>query len=178
MEPDPIRIGVLTSGGDAQGMNAAVRAVVRTARYLGAVPFAIHEGWQGAVDGGDAVLVPDRVTRAEPPPPRLAARPMSVIRTASPFAASVRSAAAVPKCPVEVRSSPKGADIILGNAKLGITPKRIELPCGQEISLNFDLAGYNPAVKKFDPAKVGEVLAQLRRPKSRSASLPTASPDP
>ncbi|HCZ17100.1 MAG TPA: hypothetical protein DHV85_21520, partial [Candidatus Accumulibacter sp.] len=33
----PLSIGVLTSGGDAQGMNAAVRAVVRTALHQGAV---------------------------------------------------------------------------------------------------------------------------------------------
>lgn len=51
----PMRIGVLTSGGDAQGMNAAVRAVARTAIALGAVPYAIREGWQGAVEGGDAI---------------------------------------------------------------------------------------------------------------------------
>lgn len=48
----PYRIGVLTSGGDAQGMNAAVRAVVRTALSAGAEPFAILEGWDGAVRGG------------------------------------------------------------------------------------------------------------------------------
>ncbi|MBD3690142.1 6-phosphofructokinase [Nanchangia anserum] len=51
----PVRIGVLTSGGDAQGMNAAVRAVARSALKLGAVPYAIMDGWQGAVDGGDAI---------------------------------------------------------------------------------------------------------------------------
>lgn len=50
-----IRLGVMTSGGDAQGMNAAVRAVVRTALFHGAEPYAILEGWQGAVDGGDRV---------------------------------------------------------------------------------------------------------------------------
>jgi 6-phosphofructokinase 1 len=50
-----MRIGVLTSGGDAQGMNAAVRAVVRTALSLGAEPYAILEGYQGAVDGGDRI---------------------------------------------------------------------------------------------------------------------------
>ncbi|WP_165216297.1 6-phosphofructokinase [Schaalia sp. ZJ1691] len=50
-----VRIGVLTSGGDAQGMNAAVRAVVRTALASGARPFAIKEGWSGAVSGGDAI---------------------------------------------------------------------------------------------------------------------------
>lgn len=49
------RIGVLTSGGDAPGMNAAVRAVVRGALAMGAEPYAIMEGWQGAVDGGDRV---------------------------------------------------------------------------------------------------------------------------
>ncbi|MDO5094146.1 MAG: 6-phosphofructokinase [Propionibacteriaceae bacterium] len=47
------RIGVLTSGGDAQGMNAAVRAIVRAALQAGAEVFAIREGWQGAVQGGE-----------------------------------------------------------------------------------------------------------------------------
>lgn len=51
----PKRLGVLTSGGDAQGMNAAVRAVVRTALKMGAQPYAILEGWQGAVTGGEMI---------------------------------------------------------------------------------------------------------------------------
>jgi 6-phosphofructokinase 1 len=46
------RIGVFTSGGDAQGMNAAVRSVVRTALDRGAEAYAIYEGYQGMVDGG------------------------------------------------------------------------------------------------------------------------------
>jgi len=37
------RIGILTSGGDAQGMNAAVRSVVRTALDRGAEVYAIYE---------------------------------------------------------------------------------------------------------------------------------------
>jgi 6-phosphofructokinase 1 len=49
------RIGVLTSGGDAPGMNAAVRAVVRTALDRGAQVYAIYEGYQGMVDGGDRI---------------------------------------------------------------------------------------------------------------------------
>lgn len=49
------KIGVLTSGGDAQGMNAVVRAVVRTALHAGAIPFALHEGWKGAIEGGDLI---------------------------------------------------------------------------------------------------------------------------
>ena len=48
-------LGVLTSGGDAQGMNAAVRAVVRTALDRGIEVYAIYEGYQGMVDGGDRI---------------------------------------------------------------------------------------------------------------------------
>jgi len=49
------RIGVLTSGGDAQGMNAAVRAIVRTALDRGMEVYAIYEGYQGLVDDGDSI---------------------------------------------------------------------------------------------------------------------------
>ncbi|XP_064410721.1 ATP-dependent 6-phosphofructokinase, platelet type isoform X3 [Latimeria chalumnae] len=49
-------IGVLTSGGDAQGMNAAVRAVVRVGIYVGSKVYFIHEGYQGMVDGGDNLV--------------------------------------------------------------------------------------------------------------------------
>ncbi len=49
------RIAVLTSGGDAPGMNAAVRAVVRSGLNSGAEVFAIYEGYQGMVDGGDLI---------------------------------------------------------------------------------------------------------------------------
>ncbi|XP_073485995.1 ATP-dependent 6-phosphofructokinase, platelet type isoform X2 [Aquarana catesbeiana] len=49
-------IGVLTSGGDAQGMNAAVRAVVRMGIYVEAKVYFVHEGYQGMVDGGDNII--------------------------------------------------------------------------------------------------------------------------
>ena len=55
MSHSPVSLGVLTSGGDAQGMNAAVRAVVRTALHEGAAVYAIYEGYQGMVDGGDRI---------------------------------------------------------------------------------------------------------------------------
>ena len=45
------RIGVLTSGGDAPGMNAAVRATVRTARYYGMEVYGIERGWDGLIKG-------------------------------------------------------------------------------------------------------------------------------
>ncbi|GEA52045.1 ATP-dependent 6-phosphofructokinase [Vibrio inusitatus NBRC 102082] len=41
------KIGVLTSGGDAPGMNAAVRGVVRTALSKGVEVFGIYDGYQG-----------------------------------------------------------------------------------------------------------------------------------
>lgn len=45
-------IAVLSSGGDAQGMNSAIRAVVRMGLYCGCRVFFVKEGYQGLVDGG------------------------------------------------------------------------------------------------------------------------------
>ncbi|MFO7370342.1 MAG: 6-phosphofructokinase [Bacteroidales bacterium] len=45
------KIGVLTSGGDAPGMNAAIRAVVRTGIYHGLEVFGIRRGYQGMIEG-------------------------------------------------------------------------------------------------------------------------------
>ncbi len=45
------RIGVFTSGGDAPGMNAAVRAVVRTGIYYGLEVYGIYRGYEGMIDG-------------------------------------------------------------------------------------------------------------------------------
>lgn len=45
------RIAVLTSGGDAPGMNACVRAVVRTALNFGLDVYGIERGYQGLIDG-------------------------------------------------------------------------------------------------------------------------------
>ena len=45
------RIGVLTSGGDAPGMNPCVRAVVRTAIYHGIEVYGIRRGWNGLITG-------------------------------------------------------------------------------------------------------------------------------
>ena len=45
------RIGVLTSGGDSPGMNAAIRSVVRTASFHGLQCTAIYRGYQGMIEG-------------------------------------------------------------------------------------------------------------------------------
>jgi len=45
------RIGVLTSGGDSPGMNAAIRAVVRVAIFKGLQVSGIRKGYQGLLDG-------------------------------------------------------------------------------------------------------------------------------
>ncbi|KXG48504.1 Phosphofructokinase [Penicillium griseofulvum] len=49
------RIGVLTSGGDAPGMNGAVRAVVRMAIHCDCEAYAIFEGYEGLVNGGNMI---------------------------------------------------------------------------------------------------------------------------
>ena len=51
----PTRLAVLTSGGDAAGMNPAIRAVVRTGLDAGLGVFFVFEGLQGLVDGGDLI---------------------------------------------------------------------------------------------------------------------------
>ncbi len=48
-------IGIFTSGGDAPGMNAAVRSAVRTAIKLGVTVYAIYEGYKGMVGGGEYI---------------------------------------------------------------------------------------------------------------------------
>ena len=53
--PQKKKIGVMTSGGDAPGMNGAVRAVVRMAIAKGCEPYAIYEGYQGLVSGGEFI---------------------------------------------------------------------------------------------------------------------------
>jgi 6-phosphofructokinase 1 len=50
MENKVTKIGVLTSGGDAPGMNAAIRAVVRTGIYNGLEVFGIMRGYSGMIE--------------------------------------------------------------------------------------------------------------------------------
>ncbi len=61
------RIAVLTSGGDAPGMNAAIRAVVRQAISEGMEVFGIYDGYAGMVAGEihllDAASVGDIISR-------------------------------------------------------------------------------------------------------------------
>ena len=45
------KIGLMTSGGDSPGMNAAIRAVVRTAMYHGLEVYGIRRGYQGMIEG-------------------------------------------------------------------------------------------------------------------------------
>lgn len=57
------RIGVLTSGGDAPGMNAAVRSVVRSASRLGIECLGIRRGYNGLISGDIEKLGPESVSR-------------------------------------------------------------------------------------------------------------------
>ena len=56
------RIGVLTGGGDAAGMNPALRAVVRTAWSLGAEVVGIQRGWLGLSEGDADLMRPGSVS--------------------------------------------------------------------------------------------------------------------
>lgn len=58
--PDPLpgrkrRIGIMTSGGDSPGMNGFVRAVARQAIASGCEAYAVYEGYEGLVQGGDLI---------------------------------------------------------------------------------------------------------------------------
>ncbi len=47
----PHKIGVLTSGGDAPGMNAAIRAVVRACAFNNIESVGVYRGFQGLIEG-------------------------------------------------------------------------------------------------------------------------------
>jgi len=51
----PTSLAVLTSGGDAAGMNAAVRAVVRAGLDANLAVYTVFEGFQGLVEGGNKI---------------------------------------------------------------------------------------------------------------------------
>ena len=63
MENAVKRIGVLTSGGDAPGMNAAIRAVVRSALSRGIEVVGIRRGWQGLINGDFVQMDSSSVSR-------------------------------------------------------------------------------------------------------------------
>ena len=56
------KIGVFTSGGDAPGMNAAIRAVVRTANFYGLEVYGIREGYNGLIEGNVTKMGPRSVS--------------------------------------------------------------------------------------------------------------------
>jgi len=56
------KIGVLTSGGDSPGMNAAIRGVTRTAIYNGLEVVGIHRGYQGMIDASFQPLLSHSVS--------------------------------------------------------------------------------------------------------------------
>lgn len=58
------KILVLTSGGDSPGMNAAIRAIVRTACHSGIKVFGSHSGYQGLVDHDLIEMNPDSVANS------------------------------------------------------------------------------------------------------------------
>ena len=72
MEKQVKRIGILTSGGDAPGMNAAVRAVVRSAIGEGIDCIGIRRGWNDLINSDflhmDASSVSHIINKGSTPP--------------------------------------------------------------------------------------------------------------
>ena len=56
MEQRKPRIGILTSGGDCPGLNAAIRACAKTAIWSGYEVIGIHNGWEGLLEHDDELL--------------------------------------------------------------------------------------------------------------------------
>jgi 6-phosphofructokinase 1 len=50
------KIAFLTSGGDAPGMNAAIRSIVKTCLHFQITPYAIYDGFQGMIEGRGKVM--------------------------------------------------------------------------------------------------------------------------
>jgi len=55
------KIGVVTSGGDAPGINAAIRAIVRTAYSMNVEAVGFHRGWEGVMSNDSKPLTPRSV---------------------------------------------------------------------------------------------------------------------
>jgi len=62
MDDKQLRIGILTSGGDAPGMNAVIRSVVRASTQLGAKAYGIKAGYDGLLRGDVEKLDPGDVS--------------------------------------------------------------------------------------------------------------------
>ena len=45
------KMAVLTSGGDAPGMNTAIRSIVKTSLHYGVIPVGIRDGFEGLIHG-------------------------------------------------------------------------------------------------------------------------------
>ena len=61
-EKKQLKIGILTSGGDAPGMNAAIRSVVRTANHWGIRAYGIKTGYEGLFEGAVDEIDPEDVS--------------------------------------------------------------------------------------------------------------------
>ena len=70
------RIGILTSGGDAPGMNASIRAAVRTALASGIEIFGIKRGYAGLINGDMELLKRHHVSNFQNSVPRPEGRGM------------------------------------------------------------------------------------------------------
>ena len=53
------KIGILTSGGDSQGMNATLLGAIRTGCRLGKEMYVVYDGYKGLIDNNFVKVGPD-----------------------------------------------------------------------------------------------------------------------
>ena len=105
------RIGVLTSGGDAPGMNAAIRSVVRSGIYYGMEVYGIERGYAALI-----ASMPEKITAPEIVVP-------SVIKRGEEF-----------KCSIRMKNQPQSVRITIispENKEIDHYTKNIYLPNGK-----------------------------------------------
>src|SRR5262245_12341049 len=99
------RIGIMTSGGDAPGMNAATRAAVRMAGHLGLEPLGVQDGYEGLLAGRISPILPERVEGIE----RLGGTILGTSRSSE-----YRTPEGLEKCLRRLREANVGALLVIG----------------------------------------------------------------
>lgn len=100
---------------------------------------------------------------SEPAPPTTPQAAVAAVGVVAP-AAPVRAAQATP-CPIEVRSIPNGAELVVGQIAFGKTPRKITLPCGERVELTFRKGKLPPVTRAITPSPaVTQLKVALNKP--------------
>jgi hypothetical protein len=164
----------------------AVGAIVMLVLTLGGKKASSPAAEPGSGSAPSKVVVPAKATPPEPPPVEMPAKGSATPPAGSgsqqaavepkgsaqetPPAPEQGSAAAPPPaptgpCKVQVVTSPLGADIFVGDQKLGTSPASIELPCGSESKIALKKKSFPNTLRAFTPdaSKANKLVVKLNR---------------